>query len=194
MKHISLFALIMVASTPVSSENVTQTDLADEINFPFLYNGQPSRQLLNGAGYSESISRFPDLASCQDASGQPAQTATRDTIRIDWKATKTTKDVDVCVFRALTAIHDFARGRTWLEEQGFEVYAAHSYGTQQVIYGTSSAKWRTFGTEINKLKFRDVFGLEISRLQFHALRGVSMQVSVDEFAYPKSVQLTLNFE
>jgi hypothetical protein len=194
VKFIYLFALIMFANTPASSENVTHTHLADEINFPFLFNGQPSRQLPNGAGYSESISRFPDLSSCQNASGQSVQSAARDTIRIDWKATKTTKDVDVCVFRALIAIHDFARGRKWLEEQGFEVYAAHSYVTRQVITGLSSAKWLTFGTEMNKLKFRDVFGLKISPLQFHALRGVSMQISVDEFAYPQSVQLTLNFE
>ena len=193
LKYVRLAVLLALIGAPASAQNIPTLYPTDEASVPFLFNGVPSSQLANGAGYSDSISRFPNLDACRRQL-EPTEMAAHNPIQIDWKVANTTRDVDVCIFRALTAIRDFNRGRVWLREQGFKVHEAHKYGARLIINGSSSAKWRTYGAEIDKYRFREVFGVHMNLIQFWALRGVSMQVSVDEFGYPKSVQLMLNFE
>ncbi|MEX2693357.1 hypothetical protein [Rhizobium mongolense] len=111
---------VMILGSPVNAADIAYHRLSNEKDFPFLMNGRAAYDLPQaGAGYRDSIKRFPDVRTCLKKGER--WKARPDLSQVDWAAMRLTKDFDVCIFRILSSIADLDESHRWFVGQGFAV-------------------------------------------------------------------------
>ncbi|MBY5746875.1 hypothetical protein HFO28_25320 [Rhizobium leguminosarum] len=180
----------MLLGAPVDAADITYHRLSNETDFPFLKNGRPAYDLPQaGAGYRDSIMRFPDVRACLKK-GERSK-AKPDLSQVDWTAMRLTKDFDVCIFRILSSIADIEESRRWFLDQGFAV--------RPVRQEPASPAWAKsplisrYAVSIEKHRFNQKIGYQLNFIQVWALRGVSAQVAASDNQEALAVTLTLTF-
>jgi hypothetical protein len=178
------------------SEGFVVHNLAGEHEFPFEpeNRGRKGRDV-TGTPQAAAVARFPNLQSCLMPRHSTLAVGKRLLpTSVAWASFNTPIEVDVCVFRILTALDDIDEGRKWLAEQGFKVEAIETVPPRRVGIRTTEGQIQTYSVSMPAQEFAHLTYWSRISLGYWLARSVSGEIALTTYGKPISVNFTVNVE
>ncbi|MBY2949272.1 hypothetical protein HF205_20760 [Rhizobium leguminosarum] len=194
---ISMGSSLLFASADVLSANPSAetshfgaVNDAAEAAYPFTVAGGHSGSQLP-AVYRAAVKRFPNVAACLSVSeGDPPQ----DVGDLDWSRTASREDIDVCIFRILTSLHDVNKGIAWFRRQGFQIEAFHPDASSETSFRKQGQVYQSYAATISTKKLYEKTSWSKLSATFHLAPVASVQVLTTSTGAPLSTKCTFNLE
>jgi len=193
---ICLGGVVQTYAQQEGSSGFVVHNLASEKDFPFEpeNRGRKSRNL-TGTLQAAAVEQFPDLHSCLMPRDRTLAVGDRLMPNfVAWKLFGTPIEVDVCVFRILTALDDIDEGRKWLAEQGFKVEATETVPPRRVGIRTTEGQIQTYSVSMPAREFAHLTYWSRISLGYWLARSVSGEIALTTYGKPISVNFTVNVE
>jgi hypothetical protein len=164
---------------------------AAEAKYPFTAAGGRSGSQLP-AVYRAAVSKFPNVGACLRVS-EPG-VASPDVGDLDWSRTASREEVDVCVFRVLTSLHDVNKGVDWFRRQGFQIEAFHADASSETSSHKPGQIYQSYTATISTKQFYAKTSWSKLSAAFYLAPVASVQVLTTATGRPVATTLSFNLE